>query len=94
MHMNHLPTKLLPWMLAEPPAHGLGFGLGSRVVMNVAETQMPGSAGMFGWSGAAKTDYWVDPQEEMVILFMSQSLMQFDLIKEEFHILAYQSLID
>ena len=47
---------------------GMGFGLGSRVMLDVAATRGPGSVG----EGAAKTCYWVDPREELVGLFMTQ----------------------
>ncbi|MEM7343259.1 MAG: serine hydrolase domain-containing protein, partial [Chloroflexota bacterium] len=53
MHMNHLPTDLLPFQVVGPPTYGYGFGLGSRVLMNVAESEKPGSVGEFGWAGAA-----------------------------------------
>ena len=94
MHMNFLPADLLPYKIADPPAYGYGFGLGSRVLMNVAESEKPGSVGEFGWAGAAKTYYWVDPQEDMVGILMSQAMMQFDLPDQDFHVLAYQALVE
>lgn len=94
MHMNHLSPALLPYTLADPPAYGYGFGLGSRVLLNVAESQLPGSVGEFGWAGAAETYYWVDPQEEMVGILMSQSMMQFETPQKDFQVLAYQALVD
>ena len=94
MHLNYLSADLLPYKVVEPPAHGYGFGLGSRVLINVAESEKPGSVGEFGWAGAAKTYYWVDPQEEIVGLLMSQSMMQFDVPETDFQVLAYQALVD
>jgi CubicO group peptidase (beta-lactamase class C family) len=94
MHMNHLSSDLLPFKVADPPAYGYGFGLGSRVLLNVAESQMPGSVGEYGWAGAAKTYYWVDPKEEMVGILMSQSMMQFDAPEKDFQVLTYQALVD
>ena len=94
MHMNHLPADLLPYELGGLPAKGYGFGLGSRVLINVAESEMPGSVGEFGWAGAAKTYYWVDPQEELVGLLMSQDMMDFDLPEKDFQVLTYQALVD
>jgi len=93
MHMNYLPADLLPYKIAEPPAYGYGFGLGSRVLMNVAESEKPGSVGEFGWGGAAKTYYWVDPQEEIVGILMSQSMMQFESPEIDFQALTYQALL-
>ena len=66
MHSNHVPPELLPYELLGLPVPGMGFGLGSRVMLDVAETAGPGSVGEYGWAGAAKTYYWVDPAEELV----------------------------
>jgi CubicO group peptidase (beta-lactamase class C family) len=94
MHTNHLPAQLLPYKIVNPPAYGYGFGLGSRVLLNVAESEKPGSVGEFGWSGAAKTYYWVDPQEKIVGLMLSQSMMQFEVPEKDFQVLAYQAVTD
>ncbi len=94
MHRNHLPTALLPFEIAGTPANGYGFGLGSRVLMSVSESAMPGSAGEFGWSGAADTYYWVDPQEELVGILMAQFMVSFDAPEKEFQVLAYASVLE
>jgi len=94
MHANHLPEKLLPIEIGGLPLPGYGFGLGSRVLLDVAQSGAPGSAGEFGWSGAAKTHYWVDPKEEMVALFMTQSMISFDLPELDLRALAYQAIVD
>ncbi|MBV8441760.1 MAG: beta-lactamase family protein [Hyphomicrobiales bacterium] len=94
MHANHIPAALLPLDIGGLPLPGYGFGLGSRVALDVAQTGAPGSVGEFGWSGAAKTHYWVDPQEELVGLFMTQSMMSFDLPELELRALAYQAIED
>ena len=94
MHANHLSPALLPIEIGGLPLPGYGFGLGSRVLLDVAESGAPGSVGEFGWSGAAKTHYWVDPQEEIVGLFMTQSMMSFDLPELDLRALAYQAIAD
>ena len=94
MHSNHVPSALLPLDIGGLPLPGYGFGLGSRVLMDVAQSGSPGSVGEFGWSGAAKTSYWVDPQEELVGLFMTQSMMSFDLPELDLRALAYQAIVD
>jgi CubicO group peptidase (beta-lactamase class C family) len=94
MHSNHLPASLLPYEIGGTPSYGYGFGLGSRVLLNVAESQVPGSPGEFGWGGAAKTYYWVDPQEELVGVFMSQAMMSFEVTDMDFRVLAYSALVD
>jgi CubicO group peptidase (beta-lactamase class C family) len=94
MHANYVPTALLPLEIGGLPMPGYGFGLGSRVLMDVAQSSAPGSAGEFGWSGAAKTHYWVDPKEQVVGLFMTQSMMSFDLPEMDLRALAYQAIDD
>lgn len=94
MHANHLPSELLPWQLLGQDNHGFGFGLGSRVMMDVAASAGPGSAGEYGWAGAAKTYYWVDPAEDMVGLFMSQYMTGVALPDRAMRSLAYQAIND
>jgi CubicO group peptidase (beta-lactamase class C family) len=94
MHSNYVPASLLPLEIGGLPMPGYGFGLGSRVLLDIAQSSAPGSVGEFGWSGAAKTHYWVDPKEEMVGLFMTQSMMGFDLPEFDLRALAYQAIDD
>lgn len=94
MHMNHVSLSLLPWEIGGAPSNGYGFGLGSRVLLDVAQSEMPGSVGEFGWAGAAGTYYWIDPQEAFVGILMTQNMMSFDLLQKDFQVLAYQALSD
>lgn len=74
MHTNHLAPALLPFATAGVPTLGYGFGLGSRVAMDIGQSALAGSPGEFGWSGAAKTYFWVDPVEEIVGVLMTQHM--------------------
>jgi CubicO group peptidase (beta-lactamase class C family) len=94
MHSNHVLAAILPLDVAGLPLPGYGFGLGSRVLLDVAQSGAPGSVGEFGWSGAAKTHYWVDPKEDLVGVFMTQSMMSFDLPELDLRALAYQAIED
>ena len=95
MHMNHLPEEQLPFMLSGTPfGPGYGFGLGSRVAMDVGATAVSGSVGEFGWGGAAKTFFWVDPVENLVGLFMAQLLRSHDYPQRDLRALAYQAIDD
>ncbi|MEZ4616698.1 MAG: serine hydrolase domain-containing protein [Caldilineaceae bacterium] len=95
MHSNHVPLKLLPYQIGPiAPAPGYGFGLGSRVLLDPPATGVPGSVGEYGWAGAAKTYYWVDPKEELVGVFMSQFMMAMALPDMDFRVLVYQALVD
>ncbi len=94
MHSNHLPEALLPYDLIGQPARGMGFGLGSRVMMNPAEFGGTGSVGEFGWAGAAKTYYWVDPAEELVGVFMAQYMTGVREPDRTMRSLTYQAITD
>jgi CubicO group peptidase (beta-lactamase class C family) len=94
MHTNVIAPELLPLETGGMPIPGYGYGLGSRVALDVAQTGAPTSVGEFGWSGAAKTYYWVDPTEQIVGLFMTQSMLSFDAPDLELRALAYQAIVD
>jgi CubicO group peptidase (beta-lactamase class C family) len=94
MHGNHLPMDLLPYELLGLPVPGMGFGLGSRVMLDVAQTAGTGSVGEYGWAGAAKTYFWVDPAEDLVGLFMSQYMTGMLLPDRDLRTLTYQAIDD
>jgi CubicO group peptidase (beta-lactamase class C family) len=58
---------------------GQGFGLGFSVVSDVGARGVPGSMGEFGWGGAYHSTYWVDPKEQMVVVYLTQLLPAGDL---------------
>ena len=73
---------------------GTGWGLGFAVVTNGAATLTPASTGLFYWSGANNTHFFIDPKEKLIALFMTQeSNHNFD-----YHLalrqLVYQSIAD
>jgi CubicO group peptidase (beta-lactamase class C family) len=76
-----------------PP--GDGFGLTFRVNESPGRNGALGSVGDYGWGGAAGTRFWIDPEEEMVTLFMVQVLPHTDLTYGfEFKNLAYQAIVE
>lgn len=98
MTTNHLPQHCLPFVLAkgwEGYSKGYGFGLGFDVLMDVAQTQTVGSVGKFGWGGAASTEYWVDPKEELIGLIMPQfQPIHYYPFCAQFKVLTYQAIVD
>jgi CubicO group peptidase (beta-lactamase class C family) len=77
MTSNHLPGgKELPEiaisLFSETAYAGVGFGLGFAVTLHPERTLVPGSAGDFSWGGMAGTYFWVDPREDMIVIFMTQ----------------------
>lgn len=53
---------------------GVGFGLGFSVLKNVGARGTMGSVGEFGWGGAYHSTYWVDPVENLVVVYLTQIL--------------------
>jgi CubicO group peptidase (beta-lactamase class C family) len=90
MTTNHLPDGVHPFDDAAS-----GFGLGVSVLMDLGQSQMPGTVGNFGWGGAANTNFWIDPKEELIGILMLQ-FMPSDTypVTPDFHILTYQALVD
>lgn len=79
MTSNHLPGgKYLPDMsrslFSEAAYNGIGFGLGFSVTLDPALTLIPGSKGEYSWGGAATTSFWIDPVEDLIVVFMTQVL--------------------
>lgn len=78
MTQNHLPggqdlgATALPSSFSETRYEGVGFGLGFYVTLDPVSAQVPSSAGEFGWGGMASTAFWVDPGEDLVVVFMTQ----------------------
>jgi CubicO group peptidase (beta-lactamase class C family) len=63
--------------VAHMDSAGLAYGLGGAVVVNPAESTPfmgPCSKGTFGWLGIFKTEYWVDPVEDLAVCVHSQVL--------------------
>jgi CubicO group peptidase (beta-lactamase class C family) len=55
------------------PGLGFGFGLGFAVRKDAGVSPFAGSVGEYNWGGAGGTYFWVDPKEDMFVVFMMQS---------------------
>jgi len=55
-----------------PYQSGVGFGLGFSIATDLGARGTLGSQGEYGWGGAYHSTYWVDPQEELVVVYMTQ----------------------
>lgn len=62
MGIPHLPETIMPY-------HEI-WGLGVRVIVNPS---YPLTVGSFGWSGAYGTHFWVDPENQVVGIYMKNS---------------------
>jgi CubicO group peptidase (beta-lactamase class C family) len=99
MTRNHLPggAELASFgnPIGEETEAGLGFGLGFSVVTDPAAMRVSSSAGEYGWGGAASTVFWVDPVEEMTVLFFTQLLPSTTYpIRRQLKQLAFSALVE
>jgi CubicO group peptidase (beta-lactamase class C family) len=51
---------------------GVGFGLGFQVTKDLGARGHLGSVEEYGWGGAYHSTYWVDPSEELVVVYFTQ----------------------
>jgi CubicO group peptidase (beta-lactamase class C family) len=58
------------------PGLGYGFGLGFAVRRDAGVSAVVSSPGEYNWGGAGGTAFWVDPAEQMFVVFMMQSPRQ------------------
>ena len=58
---------------ADPTRADYGFGLGLAVQTTPGIVRMAGSVGNFSWPGASGTNWWADPKEDLVVVFMAQT---------------------
>ena len=74
---------------------GLGHGYGGYVIADVAENDVPGSVGTYAWGGAASTYFFVDREEQLVGIFLTQlSPSDSYPLRAQFRGLVYQALAD
>ncbi|NRB03752.1 MAG: beta-lactamase family protein [Rhodobacteraceae bacterium] len=75
MCRNHLAGDIAsmgPSSFAEQPMDGVGFGIGGAVVLDPARARCAGSVGDFSWGGMASTFFWVDPLNDVSVVFFTQ----------------------
>jgi CubicO group peptidase (beta-lactamase class C family) len=77
MTRNHLPggadlSRYATGSFAETAYDGVGFGLGFANKLDPVRNGYPASRGTYFWGGLASTLFWVDPVEELVVVFMTQ----------------------
>jgi CubicO group peptidase (beta-lactamase class C family) len=101
MTTNHLPggqdlTQLAQTgMFTETAYAGVGFGLGFSVMQSPARAHILGTPGEYAWGGAASTAFWIDPAEDLIVIFMTQLMPSSSYpLRRELRVLTYASLLD
>ncbi|HYE47005.1 MAG TPA: serine hydrolase domain-containing protein [Caulobacter sp.] len=99
MHMNHLPggktlTDLAIGAFSETAYDGVGFGLGFASTLGQVESGGLG-VGDYYWGGAASTIFWVDPKEDLSVVFMTQLMPSATFnFRGQLKNIIYSSIID
>ena len=89
MTVDHLGDIQFPW------EEGMGFGLGFSIVKDLGLRGELGSEGEYGWGGAYHSTYWVDPNEELVVVYFTQLIPARRIDDHaKLRALIYQALID
>ena len=82
-------------VFSEVSFDGVGFGLGVSVTIEPGLAKTACSMGDFGWGGMASTMFWVDPVQDMVVIFFTQLVPSSSYPnRKELRALAYSSLTD
>ncbi len=80
--------------VAQAGARGIGFGFTGSVIVDPAHLHTVGSAGTFSWGGAAYTQFWVDREEELVGLVLTQVMGNPHPLREKMIVLTYGAIAD
>lgn len=100
MTANHLPggvdiESFGTAINAEAPPVGIGFGLGFGVTIDPVAAKVLSSRGEYSWGGAASTAFFVDPVEELTVVFLTQLLpSSTHPIRSQLRQLVYQAIVD
>lgn len=100
MTRNHLPNNcdlstMGQAVFSEMPFDGIGFGLGFSVVLDPVKAHILGSPGEYAWGGAASTAFWIDPVEDLSVIFLTQLMPSSSYpIRRALRVLTYQAIID
>jgi len=86
---NHLPDGVHMW-----GGDAMGFGLGFSVVLDGPKTGSLNSEGTYEWGGAAATKFWIDPEEKLIAVLMTQLMGNPYPFHEEFRVLTYSSITE
>ena len=99
MRQNHLPENRDMAAMGQPvwsetSYDGIGFGLGFAVVIDPVKAHIVTSQGEHHWGGAASTFFWIDPEEDLYVVFFTQLIPSSSYpIRRELRVRVYQALI-
>jgi len=92
MTQNHLADELMPIGFGPLKRKGVGFGLGFSVRVAATGDLPQGTVGEYGWGGAASTNFWISPREQLIGVAMTQRMPVSSQYSNEFHRLVYEAI--
>jgi|TARA_B110000238_G_scaffold13029_1_gene12708 CubicO group peptidase (beta-lactamase class C family) len=100
MRLNQLPNgadlaAMGQAVWSETNYEGIGFGIGWAVVIDPVKANIVASVGEHHWGGAASTFFWLDPKEELFVVFLTQLLPSSTYpLRRELRAQVYQALLE
>ena len=100
MRSNQLPDNADMAGMGQPvwsetSYDGIGFGLGFAVVIDPPKASIITSVGEHHWGGAASTFFWIDPQEDLFVVFFTQLMPSSTYpIRRELRTRVYQAIVE
>ena len=92
MKVNRLQKSQLPLFPGAATYYGYGYNLIGRVVVDQSKIMSLTGKNEFGWGGAASTYFWVDPDEDLVGIIMTQYLGSMWPIADDMRTAVYQAI--
>ena len=98
MRTNQLPNNSDMAAMGQPvwsetSYDGIGFGLGFAVVLDPVKAHIITSVGEHHWGGAASTFFWIDPEEDLYVIFLTQLIPSSTYpIRRELRTRVYQAI--
>jgi CubicO group peptidase (beta-lactamase class C family) len=93
LRANRLPDEQVPIKIGPNALPGYGWGLTGRVLLDQGQSMSLSGEGEFGWAGAASTHFWVDADERMNGVIMTQYLGASLPLADDLRTAAYQALV-
>ena len=100
MTIDHLTAEVRNKGATEYPAQhlypGQSFGLGFGVITDPGQTGVISSLGAYSWGGAANTKFWIDPEEDLIAIFMTQVINApfGDQLRFDMKVATYQAITE
>ena len=88
MNGDHYQGVRFPW------DWGTGFGLGFSITNQLGDRGVLGSVGEFGWGGAYHSNYFVNPEEKLLVVYFTQVVPISLDDHQKLKALVYQAIVD